>query len=510
LYRLDIVIYTNGEQTQKKSSSFFVVADGWKIAGITSFPPLITTKASVMLKAELQYPAGADPWLRWSWKGQVIAKGSLSAGFDQTLWVAPSDEGVYTITLEMFPSAPADGTDYSFTSALLLSSEIFVANGKAVARGDLAPDTSYLLLLHLQGNLTDAGMGARRNGITAAVVQGSPQVVSVDDGFGYRLDGSSGLKVPWLALPMDGGTLKPFTLNMGVSFDDPSTAGSILSARAADGSFSLGVLMDTEKSVPHAILSATGSTTFDIPWNGPALEPGKRYLLSLSILPLGTTMTAQWFLDGMQVSVASAPFAPSGLSQKGSLVFGGDKGFKGVVDEFGVYATEPAGRPSTDPGQFQRAETAAYGSSLVLADGFDGTYLTDGFTLTGSGQLNAGTYSLKPGGTLGLPAIPLEGSRVTFTATLASSSSRAATLDSQWEGGSAAAGPVTLTADSSGLRFRISADGLSLLVDSGSGERSVSLSAAPAQGSKLLLFLGDPTDARAPLAIDQILAVKDK
>jgi len=111
------------------------------------------------------------------------------------------------------------------------------------------------------------------------------------------------------------------------------------------------------------------------------------------------------------------------------------------VDELGVYATEPAGRPSTDPGQFQRAETAAFGSSLVLADGFDGTYLPEGFTLSGSGQLAAGTYSLKPGSTLGLPAIALEGSRITTTATLASTSSRAATLNLQWEDGSAAPGP---------------------------------------------------------------------
>jgi hypothetical protein len=509
-YRMDIVIYSSGEVTQKKTSTFFIAADGWKIDGITSFPPLITTKASVMLKAELQYPAGADPWLRWSRKGAVIAKGSLSSGFDQTLWVAPSDEGVYSITLEMFPSAPQDGTDFPFTSSLLLSSEIFVANGQALAKGDLSPDTSYLLLLHLQGNLPDAGMGARRNGVTAAVPVGSPQVVSVDDGFGYRLDGNSGLQVPWLALPMDGGTLKPFTLSMGVSFDDPSTAGGILSAQAADGSFSLAVLMDAGKSGPDASLSATGVLAMDVPWNGPALAAGKRYLLSLSIVPQGTTMTAQWFLDGIQVSAATAQFAPTGLTQKGSMTIGGDKGFKGVVDELGVYATEPAGRPSTDPDQFLRAETAEYGTSLVLADGFDGTYLSCGFTLTGSGQVSAGTYTLKPGSTLGLPPVPMEGSRITVTVALASSSSRTATLQSQWDGGGSATGPVALTADAGILRFRISADGQFLLVDGGSGERSVPLGAAPAQGAKLLLTLGDPADARSPLVLDHVLAVKDK
>jgi hypothetical protein len=146
----------------------------------------------------------------------------------------------------------------------------------------------------------------------------------------------------------------------------------------------------------------------------------------------------------------------------------------------------------------------------VLADGFDGTYLTDGFTLEGSGQISAGTCILKQGSRLGLPAISLDGSRVTVTAALAPTSSRTATLEWQWEGGDAASAPVALSADSGGLRFRISADGQSLLVDGGSGERSLALGAPPAQGAGLVLTLGDPADARSPLAVEQVLAVKDK
>ena len=70
---------------------------------------MITTTASVMLKAELDIPAGADPYLRWSWKGKVLAKGTLGNGFGQILWVAPSDQGVYTITLELFPELASGG-----------------------------------------------------------------------------------------------------------------------------------------------------------------------------------------------------------------------------------------------------------------------------------------------------------------------------------------------------------------------------------------------------------------
>ena len=39
MYKLDLVLYSSGEVAQKKSASFFVAGDGWKITGIKSFPP---------------------------------------------------------------------------------------------------------------------------------------------------------------------------------------------------------------------------------------------------------------------------------------------------------------------------------------------------------------------------------------------------------------------------------------------------------------------------------------
>jgi len=509
LYRLDIVIYSDGEATQKKSSFFFVAAEGWKIAGITSFPPLITTKASVLLKADLLYPAGADPWLRWSWKGKVIAKGTRANGFDQILWVAPSDEGVYTITLEMFPSSPASSADFPFPSTLMLSSDVFVANGKAQGKGDLGPESSYLLLLHLQGNLVDSGTAVPKNGIMEAVPVGNPKLVSLDDGFGYRLDGASGIRVPWLALPLENGSLKPFTLSIGIAFDDPATAGSIISARTTDGSFALLVTMDAEKGGPRAVLSSPGIASFVVPWSGPALQPAKRSLLSLSIQPQGSTMTAVWFLDGTQESSVSEEFAPAGLSQKGSVVVAGAKGFAGVVDELGVFSVDSAGRPSTDPGQFARAQADLHGSNLVFADGFDGTYLSDGFTLEGSGQIMAGTLTLKPGSSLSLPPVKPGGARIIVTAAVSPVSSRTAVLQSRWEAGRAAAPPIALAAGDGSIVFRVSPDGLSLVVDSGSAEKTFALSAPNPDGAKLVLALGNPAEARSSLALEQVLAVKD-
>ena len=93
LYRLDLVLYSGGEVVQKKSISFFVAREGWRIAGIRSFPPVITSGARVMLKAELETPDAANPYLRWTWKGKVIQSGMLSAGLGQILWDVPGEGG---------------------------------------------------------------------------------------------------------------------------------------------------------------------------------------------------------------------------------------------------------------------------------------------------------------------------------------------------------------------------------------------------------------------------------
>jgi hypothetical protein len=406
MYKLDLVLYSSGEVAQKKSASFFVAGDGWKITGIKSFPPVITATATVMLKAELQTPAGADAYLRWSWKSKVFAKGALSQGLGQVLWTAPSDVGVYTITLELFPSQPPAGTDFPFTSSLVLSTDIFVSGGKTMAAGDLGPEASYLSLLHLQANLADAGAGAKMLGKPKALAVGTPEVVSLEDGFGYRLNGSNGIQIPWLALPVEGGNLKPFTVSIDLTVEDIAAGGAVVTAAAADKGPSLAIFLDPDQHVPQARLSAGGGGV-SIPWTGPSLLQNQRYLLSLSIVPQGGAIAAQWFLDGMQVSQGSYVFSLPGIAQEGTTLIGGEKGFKGIVDEFGVYYRDPAGKPSTDPDQFLRAQTMKLGASLVMANGFDGMYLSEGFTVEGNGQQAAGALTLAPGAVLDLPALKL-------------------------------------------------------------------------------------------------------
>jgi len=510
-YRMDYVLYSAGEVAQKKSASFFVVNGGWRIAGIKSFPPVITTTASVMLKAELEIPTGFDPYLRWSWKGKVLARGTLSKGFGQILWVAPSDQGVYTITLELFPNSPANDSDYTFVSSLMLSTDIFVTGGKALEGNDLSPESSYLTLLHLQADLTDVGIGAKRAGKPAAAAIGTPQIVSLEDGFGYKLDGSSGIQVPWLALPIDSGVLKPFTANLSVSFEDLAGARSILNASASDGSFSLVIAMDPATGAPQALITSGGAAALAIPWAGPALSQNQRYLLSLSIVPLSYGLRAQWFLDGIQVSTMSAAYRLSVGNQNGTITIGGPAGFKGTVDEFGIYYRDPSDRPSPDPDLYLRAQSLKFGNSLLLADGFDGLYLSHGLTLEGNGSEGAGTVSLPAGSGLDLPPLSPGGSSISLTVDLSSDSARTAVLEAQWEGTTSPAPvQIPLTADASGFKFKIGADGVSIVVPSGATQKTVTLPTPAHDDAGLLLRIKNPMDAKSALTITQLLVVQEK
>ncbi|HUJ74995.1 MAG TPA: hypothetical protein VL359_09060, partial [bacterium] len=360
--------------------------------------------------------------------------------------------------------------------------------------------------LTLQGSLADMGAGAKRLGRTSAEAVGSPELVSLDNVFGYRLDGTSGIRVPWLAIPSDGSSLRPFTISVGVSLDDPGSAGSIVNAVSADGSFSLTIGMNQQTGAPEARIVSTGSPAVVVPWGGPPITARQRVLLSFSAAPVSAGLATQWFLNGVQISSQVIHAVLGGPRQEGSVTIGGEHGFAGVVDEFGVYAVDPAGRPATDPFLFSRAREAEYGSRLVFADGFDGLSLYNGFSLEGAGQLAGGFVALGPGGRLVLPPMK-PGESVTVSAALSATSARNASLVVLPEAGAQPAAVVPVSVGASGLSFRVAADARSVVVTSTDGDKTVSLPAVSGS-TGMIVKIGNPADARSDLAIDSILALK--
>jgi hypothetical protein len=500
-YRLEIAVFQDGAQVEKHTTTIFSVRERPRIAGITSFPPLITASAPVLLSADISSDDGSDPWLRWTWRGKTIAQGSASSGTAAVLWKAPAADGVYTVTLEIFPVAPPAGTGFSFRSSILMSTDIYVSAAGAAVRDELGPAASYLSLFHLQADLVDAAAAAR-DLERAAVPIGSLHVMPVGDGFGYRFGEGSGFRVPWPVLPVEDGDLAPFTLSVGIRPEQMTGADRIVAATAGTCSFTLGLGTDAS---PELAIEVPDSPRLAIPSGAPSLEPGRRYLVSVSVVPRADSLAVRWFLDGRQVSETVASMLLLKPGAEGSAIVGGGTGFTGVIDELGVYSRDEAGRPAIDPTLFTAAMRKLYGDRVLLADGFDGLFLPPGFTASAKAAVGGGRLTLPPEAWIELPPIRFPDEGCSIDLVLGDVSERAADVQISWAGTSALLVDARLAAESGSIRLELS--GETVTARTSRGVSSWVVGKAPAEKAGLVLRIADPRDARSALAVSEILAL---
>jgi hypothetical protein len=499
-YKLEIIVVQDGEEIERRTSTIFSVLERPRIAGIASFPPLITASSPVLLSAEIAAVAGSDPWLRWTWREKTIAQGNRSSGTAAVLWTAPAGDGVYTVTLELFPVAPPAGTKYAFRSSIAMSTDIYVSAAGAAARDELGPASSYLSLFHLQADLVDAAAKGQKR---VATPIGSPRIVPVGDGFGYRLVDGAGFHVPWPVLPVDkDGNLAPFTLSVGIRPEQLTGADSIITATAGTLAFTLG--LGTNAS-PELGIAVPDSPLLVVPSDAPSLEPGRRYLVSASVEPRQEGLSVRWFLDGRQVSETTASLQVPQPGENGSAAVGGGSGFAAVIDELGVYCQDDAGRQATDPTLFRAAMRKLYGDRMLLADGFDGMFLPAGFTATGKLVLSAGSLALQPGATIELPPIQVPNEGSTLELVLSGGTESTAAVQLSWAGPYAPFFDERLIAESGAIRLQFRSDPPTILT--ANGVRTIP--PAPAEKAGIVVRVQCPRGSRTPLVITEILALKE-
>ena len=509
-YRMDVVIYSSGEVVQKKSANFFVANGSWRVAGIKSYPPVIASSGKVLLKADLQYPDGADPWLRWSWKGKVIQKGSLSQGLGKILWTVPAVEGVYTIMLEMFPVAPSPDSDYSFSSSVSLSTDVYVSTGSKAGNGDLGSPDSYLTLLRLQATLDDSGGGARKAGQDLGFSNRLTRARFHGERFRLPACGRRGF-LPALG-DASRGRRKPPSLHRELRDHVRQLLRAEQPARHCDVRRELHVHDLRGRDYPCAAgrLPGRGGSTSHHPVVRSGLVTGQRYLLSLSIIPQGQGITALWLVNGELASSRTVMFAPPVIRQDGTTTIGGPNGFTGVLDEFGIYYRDEQGRASPDPAQYQRMAQLRYGQGLAFASGFEGIYVPTGMSTEGKAAMTAGTLTLSPDSALVLPDVKLGTGSASCTIDVSPDSSRIMVIRLQWGADSAGAVDVPQTADSGELRFKVAASGQSLVISGPAGEKTVTVPGASGSSSALVIRVVNPPTAHTPVILLRTLATRDK
>ena len=400
LYRLKLVLTRKSGAAVEKEVSFFYVTGAYAIEGISSFPPTIQPDSRILLRAELRYPEGADPYVRWTQDGKPLASGRVSGGSHQVTWQAPKTEGVYPVQVELFPAPPPEGQDFQFSSPLVATAKLYVTPSAAAASEELGPRESYFRLFHFDGSLRDAAAPEAGE----AELSGSAAVTEN----GLRLAGDAGARFPRLLLPVSDGLLAPCTITLRLEPESSAAGRDLLVTESSDRAFRLRIALDGEGR-PWAEVVLPAGAALRVPSDMPALAPGGPHRLDLSLTPTARSLTAMWFLDGLQTSLYSFKAEPSGIQAEGATLIGGANGFPGLITELGVFYQDEGKRPSVDPGIYRSVMERRLGRRLILAEGFEGSRLPEGFRAApeAAARLAGGSLVLDPRAGLILPFFDL-------------------------------------------------------------------------------------------------------
>ncbi len=379
LYEIEFILYGPDTVLVERRLLFFYIEGVYAIQGVEASLPVIFPGAKVLLIANVEAPENSDPYIRWKQNQVVLANGSLKDGLDRIYWSAPEEEGIYSLTVELFPVLPPSDTDYDFISSTLMDMELYVSSS-AKSDNDLAPQESYFSLLHLNGTLADTGMFIPNNekGRIDAEEQGILEPVAREGNLGYRIANSSGFLIPRFILPVEDGRLQPFSLSLGLileSLNENARLIRIVSEVSGENDFSLELYLDEENGefAPAALMNLH-SLEIQIPSGISHLDTGKRYLLTLSLVPAVDAQSFElvWHLDGIEYKRLPFDIPLDGFSTDGTTRIGGEGGFNGILDELGVYYRNSEGEPSSDTNLFFSRMKQKYGVRLVYANGFDG------------------------------------------------------------------------------------------------------------------------------------------
>ena len=377
LYRLVFRLYRGGELLQESVTEFFSTTEKYRLNGISSYPPSLYPGSRGILEALLDPAVSGNPYLVWRSGDRVFKTGYLDEGAGQAEWKAPGTEGVYNVRLELFPVGPANGSAFPFSSSIHIDTELFVSKNPAQGEYELPNGKGFYSLLHFRGNLRDEGSRKGAADIPFITI-GNPALAKDSGIFGFLLDGTDGFSVPDLMLPVRDGTLEPFTVEARIQYMpdmislpdvSPHTLFTAVSAAEAF-SFSIveeGGILSCELA-SGSLTAATRLSSFELP-------VGKPVDLALSIATVGGELNFSWFINGYNVLTQTHTLDLGNVSSSGQSTIGGETGFPGIIDEFGIYSADSDGRPSIDPELFIRGRKADFGRKLIFAEGFDGLFL---------------------------------------------------------------------------------------------------------------------------------------
>ena len=387
LYTIRFDFYSDDEIIYSEIREFFIAAAIGGIRSIASYPPVLYPGGGGLFHAETD--AGCDNcWLRWSLDDDVIAEGAGSDGYGSIEIEAPGAEGVYNLSLEIFPFAPEEGKTWDFESSIKKEIPLYVNTEQKSGVNEFEDSASFFSLFHFRGNLLNSADPAI-SGIEDLTPVGLPALAVRNGMFGYYLDGGTSFETRALGLPLLEGSFEGFSVMISLIPFGLSSIGEepaeLYLAGLEDGSFTLGVYaysdgrLKTEMTINGEIYSALSSE--------PVLIDNVYSSVIMGFQPEEGALKLFFYADGTPAGETvfsaggeAAPWLEFSVDGKASYSRL-SAGMEILIDEFGIYRKLTEDGNVVDPQQFERSMELQYGKSLMYAEGFDeepGDIITNG------------------------------------------------------------------------------------------------------------------------------------
>jgi hypothetical protein len=335
-YTLEFSLTSGQEILTKTECIFFYVDEDSRINGVWSYPWLIEPKDKALLIADLKTTDTQNPYIRWSQNDVVIAKGLLHDGFDQILWETPAKEGVYSISVEVFPFAPPKGRDFEFTSKTVMSAELYVSAPAKNPEQEKKKKKLFYSLFEIYLRSKEK-IGTTNSTLVQTQLK-KPKIVLNSDIIGFRLDGTRGFICDNFIIPIKNNLLQSFNLSVGIMPQGEQKSKTVFYLYSEAGTFAMRYFFN-EKQVPTVTMTIEGVTHTFVSEIGP-LTDGTRYVIDFSLVINDGTLKAVWRLDGKQVSAAENAYSAGRINNSGVSIIGGANGFTGIIDTLDVTLLE--------------------------------------------------------------------------------------------------------------------------------------------------------------------------
>jgi hypothetical protein len=308
------------------------------VQSILSFPLVIFPSRTALLIAETNEPPGLNPYFKWTEGNKILAKGLLSDGYNQILWEAPKEEGVYSLKVEVFPFPPNTADDFKFKSPFSANAQMYISPLDKQKIVEQARSPRYDLF-----DIYISALKEREKFNNDKTKPGNelypknlkrPYPVIIGDTIGMRFNGQAGFICPELIFPVRTTPFGAFTLSLGMTLEGEQTGRQILSLITYDNKFSIDYFFDENGEL--VLRFKVNNEEFFFTSGIKKLEPGIRYLVEFSVTPAEDRLRTVWNLNGVQISETEKTVTVDKNEKNGYTVIGGENGIRCIIDTLDV------------------------------------------------------------------------------------------------------------------------------------------------------------------------------